>query len=103
MSLKLIPTEEAGKNDFSQNGKKQKHFNPGNKLSHSTHGKNGASNAHDGSLKSMCLKLVHFINRGSKFTYEQIDEVIIHMQRSILALQKKKQEVLKKKIRGKKI
>lgn len=97
MSLKLIPTEEAGKNGFSQNEKKRKHFNPGNKLKH-----NGANGAHDSSLKNICLKLVHFINRGSKFTYEQIDELIINMQRSVLALQKKKQEVLRKKVRGKK-
>ena len=102
MTLKLIPTEETGKNAFFQNGKKQKHFNPGNKLKNHGGGKNGANGSHDGTLKSVCLKLVHFINRGSRFTYEQIDEVIIHMQRSILALQKKKQEVLKKKIRNKK-
>ena len=102
MTLKLIPTEEAGKNAFFQNGKKQKHFNPGNKLKRNDGGKNGANGAHDSSLKSVCLKLVHFINRGSKFTYEQIDELIMNMQRSVLALQKKKQEVLKKKIRNKK-
>lgn len=98
MSLKLIPTEEAGKNGFSQNGKKQKHFNPGNKLKRN--GANGSANgAHDSSLKNICLKLVHFINRGSRFTYEQIDELIINMQRSVLALQKKKQEAMKKKFR----
>lgn len=99
MSLKLIPTEEAGKNGFSQNGKKQKHFNPGNKLKRNDNGKNDVSGAHDGSLKNICLKLVHFINRGSKFTYEQIDELIIGMQRSVLALQKKKQEAMRKKFR----
>ena len=105
MTLKLIPTESAGKNGFFQNGKKQKHFNPGNKLKNNGGGKNGGNGTDgnsDSSLKNICLKLVHFINRGSRFTYEQIDEVIIHMQRSILALQKKKQEVLKRKIRNKK-
>lgn len=97
MTLKLIPTEEAGKNGFSQNGKNKKHFNPGNKLKRAGNGKNAA---HDGTLKNICLKLVHFINRGSKFTYQQIDELIMNMQRSVLALQKKKQEVMRKKIKN---
>ncbi|MBI4994166.1 hypothetical protein HZC21_00770 [Candidatus Peregrinibacteria bacterium] len=93
MTLKLIPTEEAGKNDFRQNGKRQKHFNPGDKLNRERAGK-------DGSLKHICLKLVHFINRGSRFTYQQIDELIMGMQKSILSLQKKKQEAIKRKLKG---
>ncbi len=89
MSLKLIPTEtgnhgEANGKDISRRNGKQ--FNPGNKIKKNS------------SLKVMCLKLVHFINRGSRFTYEQIDELIMGMQSSILGLQKKKQEILKNKI-----
>lgn len=99
MSLKLIPTEEAGKNGFLQNGKTKKHFNPGNKIKKSNSGKN---DARDGTLKNICLKLVHFINRGSKFTYQQIDELIMNMQKSVLALQKKKQEAMRRKIKNKK-
>lgn len=95
MTLKIIPTEEANPNDFCQNKKRQKHFNPGNKIKKTDAGK-------DGSLKNICLKLVHFINRGGKFTYQQIDELIINMQKSILALQKKKQEAMKRKIKNKK-
>lgn len=93
MTLKIIPTEEAGSNDFCQNGKRQKHFNPGNKIKDKKASK-------DGSLKNICLKLVHFINRGSKFTYQQIDELIMGMQKSVLSLQKKKQEAMKKKIKN---
>lgn len=86
MSLKLIPVEHSG----NGRGKKQKHFNPGGKIKENGHKEN--------SLKSICLRLVHFINRGSKFTYQQIDELIMALQRSILNLQKKKQEILKNRI-----
>ena len=90
MTLKLIPIEHSGGNGKNPNGKKTKHFNPGNQIH--KHTKNGG-----GSLKNICLRLVHFINRGSKFTYEQIDELIMALQRSILSLQKKKQEMMKRK------
>lgn len=88
MTLKLIPVEPTS----NGHGKKQKHFNPGGKIKGNGH--------KDGSLKNICLRLVHFINRGSRFTYEQIDELIMALQRSILRLQKKKQEILKKRNRG---
>lgn len=86
MSLKLIPVEKCAN---GAGGQKQKHFNPGNKIK-KTGGKNTP-------LKDICLRLVHFINRGGKFTFEQIDELIISMQHSILNLQKKKQDILKNK------
>ncbi|MBI5413492.1 hypothetical protein HZA42_04060 [Candidatus Peregrinibacteria bacterium] len=89
MSLKLIPVEKPA-NVPSGPGKKQKSFNPGNKIKKNDDGK-------DHSLKGICLRLIHFINRGSKFTYEQIDDIIISMQHSILRLQKKKQELLRNK------
>lgn len=92
MSLKLIPVEKPA-NMPGGPGKKQKSFNPGNKIK-----KNGQGKDH--SLKGICLRLVHFINRGSKFTYEQIDDIIISMQQSILRLQKKKQEILKNRKSG---
>lgn len=94
MALKLIPVEGAPGGGCAQ-GKKQKHFNPGNKI------KKGASRGgQSGSLKHICLRLVHFINRGGKFTYEQIDDLIMGLQHSILNLQKKKQDILKKRSRG---
>lgn len=83
MSLKLIPVEPGS----AGRGKKQKHFNPGGKIKGNGH--------KETSLKNICLRLVRFINRGSRFTYEQIDELIMSLQQSILRLQKKKQEILK--------
>ena len=88
MTLKLIPMEESTGEQINH-GKKQKTFNPGNKIKNNGH--------REGGLKNICLRLVHFINRGGRFTYEQIDELIMSMQQSILSLQKKKQEILKKK------
>lgn len=82
--------EEASK-DSSPAGsnKKQKHFNPGDKLKRKKN--------ENGGLKEVCLKLVHFINRGGSFTYQQIDELIMSMQHSVLNLQKKKREIIEKK------
>lgn len=92
MTLKLIPVEESsdGKKLAGRPGK-QKSFNPGNRLRKNSKGDSG------GGLKNICLRLVHFINRGSKFTYEQIDELIMSLQRSILSLQKKKHEMMRRK------
>lgn len=87
MSLKLIPTENPAKAEIG----KSKNFNPG-KIKKILDAKEK-----DFSLKTMCISLVHYINRGGKFTCEQIDEIIIGLHRSILKLQKKKQEILKKK------
>ena len=88
MSLKEIPSEPQVPSTLQFAGQKQKGFNPGNKIK-----KAEGSNP----LKVICLRLVHFINRGSKFTYDQIDEIIGALQHSILSLQKKKQEMLKEK------
>ena len=93
MTLKLIPVENISRRDGTHSEKKQKHFNPGNQMR-----KNGGS---EGSpLKNICLRLVHFINRGSRFTYQQIDELIVALHRSILSLQKKKQEMMRRKQKG---
>lgn len=89
MALKQVPMETNGNGQHFQ-GKKQKHFNPGNKIKKKSDGATGT-------LKNICLKLIHFINRGSRFTYEQIDELIMAMQRTILNLQKRKQEIIKRK------
>ncbi|MEK9133082.1 MAG: hypothetical protein AAB606_05250 [Patescibacteria group bacterium] len=90
--MKLIPFETFGASKIS-NGKKQKHFNPWNKVKKS----NGSQPGHFGSLKGICLQIVHFINRGKRFTYEQIDDLIVALQHSILSLQRKKQEMLNDK------
>lgn len=89
MSLKLIPVEKESRDKV----KKQKHFNPGNRMQKPR----GDSKQEGAFLKNLCLRLVAFINRGSRFTYEQIDEVIAGLHRSILILQKKKQDILRKK------
>lgn len=89
MTLKLIPIESTIHGNSSG---RHKHFNPGNKIK-----KNGKKK--DTILKNICLRLVRFINRGSRFTYEQIDDLIVAMHHSILNLQKKKQDILKKKMR----
>lgn len=95
MSLKLIPVEtlrnENGNGkERSASSHKQKSFNPGSRIKKEGNGKTGP-------LKNICLRLVHFINRGGKFTYQQIDDLILGMQSSILNLQKKKQEVMRNK------
>lgn len=97
MTLKLIPFENApgnsnggGPSPAKRGDKKQKSFNPGGKI------KKKLSN-NESPFKKICLQLVHFVNRGSKFTYEQIDELIVSLHHSILSLQKKKHEMLKEK------
>ena len=86
MSLKPIPVEST-----PPSGQKQKHFNPGSTLK---------KHRADGTLKHLCLRLIHFVNRGSRFTFEQIDELIMSLERSILSLRKKKQEMMRKKNRA---
>lgn len=83
MTLRPIPVEQTPKKKNAE-----RLFNPGNKIK-----KNHA----DFSLKHLCLSLVHFINRGSRFTYSQVDELIGGLYRLILHLQRKKQDILKKK------
>ena len=93
MSLKLIPVESDAQDG---RGKKQKHFNPGNQIKKNGGRQNGGWRK-GGALKHICLRLVRFINRGSRFTYEQIDDLIMALHHSILSLQKQKQEMLRKK------
>lgn len=93
MSLKLIPVEETAGNGELGFSKKQKHFNPGTKTKKKIGNK-------ESTLKSMCHRLVHYINRGGRYTFEQIDDLIVSMQHSILNLQKKKQEILRNKSRN---
>lgn len=90
MTLKLIPTEELGNSHAGAKPKKQKTFNPGAQLNKEGKTKHGV-------LKTICLRLVHFINRGSHFTYQQIDDLIVTLHQSIVELQKKKREILDKK------
>lgn len=45
-------------------------------------------------LKWVGLQLVEFFKRGAVFTIEQINELIEALQRAILRLQKKKQQLL---------
>lgn len=90
MSLKPIPEEPLAKFCNGSCGKKQKHFNPGDKI------KRRSANRHI-SLKEICLRLIRFINRGSKFTCEQIDEIIMAMQQAILGLQQRKHEMRMKR------
>lgn len=86
MSLKLIPVEPCRGPSAKQRGG----FNPGAAIKKRPAEKNK-------SLRGICLRLVHYINKGEKYTLEQIDELIINMQRSILNLQKKKQEVIRRR------
>lgn len=86
MTLKLIPVEHGCKDAGPQACGKQKSFNPGGRISKKNK---------DNSLKNICMRLVHFINRGSKFTYQQVDDLIINLQHSVLNLQKKKQEIMR--------
>lgn len=89
MSLKLIPHESVPVE--ANEGKKQKKtFNPSGAMRAPTDGP---------SLKELCLRLVHFVNRGGKYTFEQVDDIIVSLQHGILNLQKRKQEILHKKIR----
>ncbi|MBP9717690.1 hypothetical protein KBD59_00115 [Candidatus Gracilibacteria bacterium] len=88
MSLKQIPNEGERKDNRAEQ-KSAKHFNPGNQIKQVP---NGAF-----SLKSICLELVHYINRGSKYSYEQVDELIHRLQRGVIGLQKTKHEMLLQK------
>lgn len=85
MTLRPIPVENNGPHT-----KNKKQFNPGQQIKK----RNGA---HHLSLKTICLRLVAFINRGSRFTFQQIDEIIMTLHHAILSLQKRKQEMVKKK------
>lgn len=84
MSLKEIPVENP-----SRSGQME-HFNPGSRLKKK-------NKKESGSLKELCLKLIGYINRGRRYTYDQIDELVMGMHRSILDLQKKKHQILKKR------
>lgn len=92
MSLKQIPNEGIFGIDHAHGGKTCKHFNPGNKIKKQEKVENGAF-----SLKTICMELVHYINRGSKYTSQQVDELIHRMQRGVVGLQKTKHEMLEKK------
>lgn len=84
--MKLIPVEMSCQAEATMGKKqKQKYFNPGHKIKKQN------------PLKGICLRLVHFINRGTKFTYEQIDDLIMSLQHVILNLQRTKQEILRNK------
>lgn len=90
MSLKLIPNE-------SLPVERKKHtmaFNPGNAIK-----KEGGDSF---SFKELCLRLIHFVNRGSKYSLQQVDDIIVSLQHGVLKLQKKKQEILHQKIKRKK-
>lgn len=97
MSLKLIPNESV-----PAEGKKQnKTFNPGGGMKKSAANSKGTPS--DGpSLKELCLRLVHFVNRGGRYTFEQVDDIIVSLQHGILKLQKKKQDILRNKTKRRK-
>lgn len=68
---------------------KGKQFNPGAQI------KQAKKTSHDTSrLKELCLRIARFVNRGGKFSYEQVDDLITGMQSGILSLQRKKQQIL---------
>lgn len=94
MTLKQIPLENYTREQ--SRGKKQ--FNPGNKISKTT-----VSHPTGISLKSVCMNLVHFINRGNNHTIEHLEKMIVELQRLVIWLQKSKQEMTRvKKIQKKK-
>lgn len=100
MSLKLIPVEK--QTEEPSDVAKQKGFNPLQKRLHNEAKKTSKlqevtlQQQKDSGLKNVCMRLVHYINRGSRFTYEQVDELIVSLHRGILGLQKKKQEIIQK-------
>lgn len=91
--LKPIPVEGNGSKKASgnfsrQQKQKSKVFSP--------HIEDGSPSHHDEHfLKNICLHFVHFINRGTKYTIQQIDELIMGLQRSVIRLQKKKHQLLR--------
>ncbi len=88
MTLKQIPLENCTHDKVR--GKKQ--FNPGVKIKKTTvHHPMGLS------LKSVCMNLVHFINRGNQHTVEHLEKMIEELQRLVLWLQKNKHEMTKSK------
>ena len=93
MTLKLIPVEPTSETRVFNNDAQPRDKHP---TGNHTQKKNKNSGK---SLKNICFKIVHFINRGGKFTYEQMDELILSMQRSIVNLQKKKREIIEEKHR----
>ncbi|PIQ78493.1 hypothetical protein COV82_00890 [Candidatus Peregrinibacteria bacterium CG11_big_fil_rev_8_21_14_0_20_46_8] len=92
MTLKPIPHESLAKSEQKKhsNRKKNKNFNP--KVSNTSS---------DTTLKTIVSGLVRFVNRGSKYTVEQIDDLIMAMQRSIIRLQKEKHSIMQKRERKK--
>ncbi len=88
MTLKQIPLENCTHDKVR--GKKQ--FNPGQKIKKTT-----IPHPMGISLKSVCVDLVHFINRDNRHTVEHLEKMIMELQRSVLWLQKNKQEMTKGK------
>lgn len=86
MSLRPIPIEKLP-NAEPRQGKKS--FNP------------PMAKRSGSSLKELCLRLIRFINRGGRYTVQQIDEIIMTLHRSILHLQKEKREILIRKFKKK--
>ena len=86
MNLKIIPLENCSHE--TERGRKQ--FNPGQKIKKScVHHPMGLS------LKSVCMNLIHFINRGNQHTIEHLEKMIVELQRLVLWLQKTKGEMVK--------
>jgi hypothetical protein len=93
MTLKLIPVERSSETSAFNNDVQPKSKRQSKNYAQK---KNRNSNK---SSKNICFRIVDFINRGSKFTCEQMDELILNMQRSIVNLQKKKREIIEEKHR----
>lgn len=90
--LKPIPVEEAErkKPHHFQNGKKQKAKINGNGF----HAR--IISGDENFLKLICVNFANFVNKETKSTIQQIDDMIMGLQKSVLRLQKKKYELLKK-------
>lgn len=89
--LKQIPFEEEQPRGAQRGGKQSgRNFDPRHKMKHALEGTQV-------SLKSVCVDLVHFINRGETYTLEQVEKIITQLQRSVLVLQKKKTHIIKSK------
>lgn len=94
MTLKQIPIEDP-EGQRAKKTRGAKHFNPGQRISPTAEKSVNQSNGV--SLKEVCVHLVHFINRGSRYSVEQLEKIISDLQRSVLTLQKKKTEMVRTK------
>jgi hypothetical protein len=92
--LKQVPLEEVFEikpisGTSTSTKQKSKKFEPELKNT------NNKSSHGDRLVRKICIRFIGFVNRGKKFTFEQIDDLILGLQRVILHLQKQKHTLLR--------